>query len=454
MKPLDLEGRRATVMGGARSGMAAALFLTWSGAQVFLSELRELPPDNERSLRAAGVEFETGGHSARCLDADVLVLSPGVPDTVEVVSEALRRGLPTVSETELASRYCEAPIVAVTGTNGKTTVTSLIGDMFRRTGRRTLVAGNIGRPLSASLREIKESDVVVLEVSSFQLDHTTTFRPAVSVLLNVTPDHLDRYGGDVERYAESKYRVFANQRDNDVFVYNLDDARIRERAAACTELKTAAFSCTTVPDRGAWLQGESIAIRFNGEEETLLDAKELALPGRHNVYNSLAAAVAARALAARNDVIRESLRGFQGVEHRLEFVRELSGVRWINDSKATNVHALRCALESFDNAVVLIVGGRDKGNDWRSIRQAVRTKVHAIISFGECADTVLRQIGGLATKAARVATLEEASRVAQSMARPGDVVLLSPACASFDQFTDYEHRGRAFKQIVQRLRGA
>ena len=454
MNPADIKGKKATVIGGARSGLAVARLLAEAGAKVFLTEKGDATRGLEQALDEAGIAFEFGGHTRRALDADFFAISPGVPSTINIVQQAQRSGLKVFSEIEVASWFCAAPIVAITGSNGKTTTTSLIGHIFRKTGRTTVVAGNIGYPFSDYVRGLDEDAVVVLEVSSFQLDHIDTFRPRVSVLLNITPDHLDRYNYDFNQYALSKYRIFENQRDDDVLVYNYDDALVRDYVAYVTTqraLRTIGFSYQEELDEGAFLRQGRIVLRIHQQEEDLMEAQKLALRGRHNLHNSLAAAIAARVMEVRSDVVRESLTSFEGVPHRLELVRELDGVRYINDSKATNVNAVWYALESFHEPIVLIAGGRDKGNDYSSLKPLIRRKVRAVVALGESADKVIDELGALAEERATAASIEEAIRVAHFFARRGDIVLLSPACSSFDMFDNYEHRGDTFKRLVMSL---
>ncbi|ACY49574.1 UDP-N-acetylmuramoyl-L-alanine--D-glutamate ligase [Rhodothermus marinus] len=454
MRPEELRKKRVTVVGGARSGLAVARLLRKAGAEVFLTEQQPAPPGLEATLDALGVRYEFGGHTPRALEADLMVISPGVPSTAPLVQQARRIGLPVYSEIEVASWFCRAPIVAVTGTNGKTTTTSLIGYIFRRAGRRTIVAGNIGYPFSDYVLDTTPDDVVVLEVSSFQLDHVATFRPRVSVLLNITPDHLDRYNYNFNEYAQSKFRIFANQRGEDVLVYNHDDELIRmaaERAHRKRGLRVLGFSQRTELPAGAFVRDGYLILRIEQQEEVLMHANELALRGRHNLYNSLAAAVAARVMEVRNDVVRESLASFEGVPHRLEFVRELDGVRYVNDSKATNVNAVWYALESFSCPIVLIAGGRDKGNDYSVLKPLVKEKVRALVAIGESADKLLRELGPLVPHAVKAQSMEEAIQYARVFAEPGDVVLLSPACASFDMFENYEDRGDTFRRLVMSL---
>lgn len=470
---MDLEtiqGRRVTVIGGARSGRAAARLLARHGAHVFLTERQPAEAGLAEALAEAGVASEFGGHSARALEADLAVVSPGVPSTSELVQRFLGAGRPVVSEIEAASWFFRGPILAVTGTNGKTTTTSLLAHVFCTAQRPHLVAGNIGRPFADLADGAEEGAVAVLEVSSFQLDHIAAFRPAVGVLLNITPDHLDRYGHDFASYARSKFRLFENQQPGDVLVYNHDDALVREHvlgAAGPRGLTLYGLSLAEELERGAFVRAGHLVLRLNPSteaagsgapdsplpmmEEVLMHSQDLSLRGRHNLYNSLAAAIAARAMEISSDVVRESLASFEGVPHRLEFVRELGGVKYVNDSKATNVNALWYALESFSEPIVLIAGGRDKGNDYAPVKPLVRERCRGVVGLGESAEKVLEELGGLVAASAQAATMEEALQYAKLIAEPGDVVLLSPACASFDLFRNYEERGDTFKRLVHKL---
>jgi UDP-N-acetylmuramoylalanine--D-glutamate ligase len=459
MSPSEVRTKQVTVVGGARSGRAVAQLLAEAGADVFLTE--QGPPTDglEDALDEAGVDYEFGGHTARAVDADFFVLSPGVPTQSNIAQQALRSGIPLYSEIEAASWFCEAPIVGITGTNGKTTTTSLTGHVVRNAladapDREAIVAGNIGFPFSDYVLDATPQDVVVLEVSSFQLDHVDTFHPRVSVILNVTPDHLDRYDNDFHAYAQAKFRILQNQGPGDAVVYNRDDELVRdhvEPAADEQDVRALGVTLTDAPGPGAYLQDDRILLRIDDEDESLMHRDELALRGRHNLYNSLAAAVSARVMEVENDVIRESLAGFEGVPHRLEEVRTIDDVLYVNDSKATNVNAVWYALESFDRPVVLIAGGRDKGNDYTDLKPLVRTGVRAVVALGESADTVYEELGAEAGSRAKARSMEDALDQAQRFAQPGDVVLLSPACASFDMYESYEERGNVFRRLVKTL---
>ncbi len=470
-----VSGARVTVVGAARSGLAAARLLARHGATVFLTDSGAVPAGAAEALATAGVPFEAGGHTRRALDADWLVVSPGVPTAAPIVQSALRQRLPVYSEIEVASWFCAGPIVAITGSNGKTTTTSLVGHLFATAGRPHVVAGNIGYAFADYADTVDADAAAILEVSSFQLDHVAAFRPRVSVLLNVTPDHLDRYDHSLEQYAASKVRVFENAGAGDWLVYNHDDAFVRAAAeahlAAHPGVVAAPFSIEAELPQGAFVRldadgAEHIVLALPDPSPTsppnviLMPTADLALPGRHNLYDSLAAAIVARAMEIRSDIVRESLTSFEGVPHRLEKVRTLNGVAYVNDSKATNVNAVWYALESFagprpggggGGRVVLIAGGKDKGNDYGPLQPLVEAKVGGVVAIGESAETVERELGPHAPAVARASSMEEAIQFARLMAEPGDTVLLSPACASFDMFDNYEDRGDTFKRLVNAL---
>jgi len=460
MNPSTLSDQSVTVVGGARSGRAVARLLAGAGASVFVTE-HGPPKDGIRdTLDALGVEYEFGGHTERAARADLVVVSPGVPSDAAVVEMCRAAALPVYSEIEVASWFCDAPIVAITGTNGKTTTTSLTGHVIETAmreveDRATLVAGNIGDPFSDEVLEAREQDIVVLEVSSFQLDHVDTFRPRVSVLLNITPDHLDRYDDDFSAYARSKCRIFARQGPGDAVVYNEDDDLIREavqaRAAEPDAFDPVAISIEGQVERGTFVDGDTIVFRDDDDDVPLMPVGDLALRGPHNLYNSLAAATSARLMDIPDAQIREGLATFSGVPHRLETIATVDGVRYVNDSKATNVNAVRYALESFDEPIVLIAGGRDKGNDYGPLASLVRERVRGVVALGESAEKVMQELGSAAACAKRATTMEDALAHARDIARPGDVVLLSPACSSFDMYENYEERGDTFRRLVRRL---
>ncbi len=449
----NIKGKKVSVIGAARSGLAVAKLLKRLNADVFISDVKKIEEikyvkftTNELDL--LGIKYEFGGHSDRIFDCDFIVISPGVPSSADIVVKAKNMGIKVLSEIEVASWFCKAPIVAVTGTNGKTTTTSLIGFILKNAGFKTIVAGNIGAPFSDFVLDVDEESVVVLEVSSFQLDHIETFKPKVAVLLNITPDHLDRYTsfGD---YILSKFRIFKNQKENDFAVYNYDDEIVQPYVESLNLIKMP-FSVVERLPVGAFIDDGYIVLKFENKEERIAKMGEIKIRGIHNVYNSLAAALAARAMEVKDEIIRESLKAFEGVAHRLEFVREINGVKFINDSKATNVNSLWYALESFDEPIILIAGGRDKGNDYSKVYDLVKKKVKLIVAIGESKEKIYNEFKTL-TNVVKVNSMEEAVKISFENAIPGDVVLLSPACASFDMFDDYEHRGEVFKKLVNDL---
>jgi UDP-N-acetylmuramoylalanine--D-glutamate ligase len=456
----DVAGKKISIIGAARSGVAAAQLLKVKSATVFVSDQgSEANLKSQISnLQSIGIEYETGAHSERVYDCSLMVISPGVPSNAPVIREAQRRRIEIVSEVEVASWYCAAPIVAVTGSNGKTTTTTLIGRMLSDAKKKHVVAGNIGTAFSSVVLGVDETFVVVLEVSSFQLDFCKTFRPKVSMILNITPDHMDRYEHSMEKYSASKARIFMNQRNNDVYIFNYDDEWTRRisKGVHCSTL--------TFGDRqhgeGAFVEHDVMAIVLHGKKTEVIPTNQISIPGKHNLYNAMAAVLAGRLFDVSVASLRATLKNFKGVEHRLEFVREVRDVRYVNDSKATNVDSVWHALQSYTKPVVLILGGRDKGNDYSKLTALVRKNVRAIIAVGESAEKVAGAFQGT-TKIESIETvgneipnrtsMENAVHTAQRLAQPGDVVLLSPACASFDWFHNFEERGNVFKEIVAKL---
>lgn len=449
-----VQGKRFSILGAARSGVAVAKLLKAHGALPFVSE--KSSEDDVRGsldvLIGQNIPFETGGHTANIFTADVLVLSPGVPSQLPAVQEARQKGLKIVSELEVASWFCPGPIIAVTGTNGKTTTTSLLGRMFGDARAGSIVAGNIGTAFSETVGTMTQQTTAILEVSSFQLDHLETFRPKVAVLLNITPDHLDRYEHSFERYIDSKCRVFKNQGNGDTIVYNGDDEVTRTAVEKRIDdrVKRLPFSITHPLEEGAFLEDERVVLRIGGERYDLIGREDISIRGNHNLYNAMAASLAAKTMSISTGSLRATLRNFKGVEHRLEFVRTLAGVNYINDSKATNVDSVWYALQSFDSPIVVMLGGRDKGNDYSRLYPLARKHVKAVVAIGESAQKVVDAFSPL-VPVKQAETMVEAVKYARNLASPGDTVLLSPACASFDWFENYEHRGRVFKEIVNTM---
>lgn len=451
----DITGKKVTVIGAARSGIGVAQLLKEKGAEVFVSD--NAPADKLRPQAAAivamEIEIETGRHSDRVYDADIMVLSPGVPSTAPVVREARRRDLRIISELELASWFCPCPVIAVTGTNGKTTTATLIGRMLHDAQKKHIVAGNIGTAFSTLVSELDAQSAAVLEVSSFQLDDIESFRPKVSIILNITPDHLDRYEDSFEKYCASKCRIFENQTMDDILIYNEEDEVTRslvERLAA-GHVRTVPFGLHRTREECAFLDRGRLMTVIDRKEHEIIDVEEISIKGIHNLYNAMAATLASQLMWGVSVAsIRATLRNFKGVEHRLEFVREMHGVKFVNDSKATNVDSVWYALQSFKESIVLLLGGRDKGNDYSKLNELIRKHVKAIVAIGESADKVHRELSPVC-RVTRAGSMDEAVKAAAAAALPGDVVLLSPACASFDWFENYEHRGKVFKQIVMGL---
>ncbi len=450
-----IAGTKFSVIGGARSGLAVAKLLTSHGAQVFVSDkgpIIEKMTETIAGLKKAGIAFEFGGNTEKVLAADVLVLSPGVPSNVPIVRQAMEKGLKVVSEIEVASWFCEAPIAAITGTNGKTTTTTLAGRIFEDARKPVQVAGNIGIAFSQVVGQSTKQSTVILEVSSFQLDSIETFKPNISVLLNITPDHLDRYDHSMEKYIDSKCRVFMNQDRGDTIIYNYDDELVRTNVEAriSSEVKRLPFSTKTTLSEGAYVENRHLWTAVAGHATELIPVEEISIKGQHNLMNAMAAALIARTMNVPTASVRATLKNFKGVEHRLEFVREFDGVTYVNDSKATNADSVWYALQSFPQPIVLLLGGRDKGNDYSTLFPLVQKHVKAIVAIGESAEKVSTAFDNM-KPLATASNMQEAVEQARKFAQSGDVVLLSPACASFDWFDNYEHRGRAFKELVMKL---
>jgi UDP-N-acetylmuramoylalanine--D-glutamate ligase len=448
---MDLRRKRLLVVGLARTGIAAARFLHRHGAFVRATDQAaetRLGPELAE-LRAMGIALELGGHSAGVFaDAEMIVLSPGVPHTLPTLQAARRRGIPVIGETELAARFIRQPIVAVTGTNGKTTTTELVGAMLAASGRRVFVGGNIGRPLIGYVDAGMEAEIVVAEVSSFQLDTIETFRPAVGVLLNISADHLDRYP-DFAAYAASKMRLFANQEPQDVAILNAGDPLIAAQAGAVRARKL--FFNSPDPGPGARLDGRRLTLRRPGRATVALDLARFRLRGAHNAENAAAAALAALAAGASPAGIQSALDAFTPGAHRLETVAVIDGVEYVNDSKATNVDAVRRALECFAAPVVLIMGGVDKGGDFGLLRDEVRRRGRGLVLLGAGREALRAALGGL-VPTREADSMPAAVQAARALAVDGGAVLLAPGCASFDLYANYQERGEDFRRAVLALR--
>ena len=447
---MDLLGKKVLVVGLARTGVATTKFLKAKGSVVSTTEARpkEEMEEGIKELEGMDIEMEWGGHRTETfLKPDLIVVSPGVDLSIEPIQKALQKGVRAISEIELAYHFIQVPIIAVTGTNGKTTTTLLIGEILREDGRKVGVGGNVGEPLILFADGGNRWEVLVVEISSFQLEAIEDFRPQLSVLLNITEDHLDRYlqFGD---YVEAKIRIFANQSSKDMAVLNRDDPNVMkylERVKA----KQVFFSLKEKLNEGAFLNGQSIILRLGTKKEDYSLAKT-PLKGIHNVENMMAALTTARLFGCSNRAIETVLNRFEGLEHRLEFVREIKGVRFYNDSKGTNVGSVVKSLQSFSEPVILIAGGKDKNGDLSPLRELIRSRVKQLILIGEAKERMGRELGGL-TATTTTQTLEEAVLLAYRTAKKGDVVLLSPVCSSFDMFKDYKERGRVFKEAVSKI---
>ena len=450
MGDFAVDGRRVVVVGAARSGIAAAELLVKRGARVTLSEVRDTF-DGAQRLRDLGVELELGGHvHATFAAADLVVASPGVPLEQPVFDAARARGADVIGELELASRGIRGRMVAITGTKGKSTTTTLVGRMLTAAGVHAPVGGNIGVPLSAQVDASTPTTVHVVEASSFQLEATTTFRPWIAVWLNFSDDHLDRHP-TIEAYGAAKARIFANQTAEDWAVVNADDAYVRSRSNAVAARRVE-FSVANAISDGFVVDGDWIVTRTSTGSEPLVPLSAVELTGRHMLNNVLAAAAASSLAGASPAAMRDALRGFHGLPHVMEPAGEIRGVRFVNDSKATNVEAARRSIESFAHGVVAIVGGRFKGGDLRQLRAPLAAHGRAAIAIGEAAPLV-REALQSAVPVVDAGSMREAVERAYEAARPDGVVLLAPACASFDWFVDYAERGQVFKDEVERLKG-
>ena len=453
----ELKYRNATIIGAARSGVAAAKLLKRKGMNVFLSDStseEKIGSTFINEIKNNEIAYELGCHSSRVYDADVMVVSPGVPQTSEVIQTALKKGIDVVSEIEVASWFCKGKVIAITGTNGKTTTTTLIGEMFKDAGYKTFACGNIGIAFSDIVDQTDEKSIIVLETSSFQLDNIKTFRPFISILLNITPDHLDRYES-FDKYIESKMRIAENQDKTDYFVFNYDDELVKNSTRMNPNVQQSAFSLNPAVKNsvttGAYLDNLDLVYFYYMGEENIIDTQNLIIKGQHNVYNAMASVISAKIFGIEKDYIKKTLENFKGVEHRLEYVRTLEGVKYYNDSKATNVNSVWYALKGFNEPLVLILGGKDKGNDYSQIEKEVKQHVKHIVAIGESKQKVYDYFNKI-LPVTMAGSMEDAVSKSALNAAPGEVVLLSPACASFDMFDNYEHRGAEFKRIVNSLK--
>ena len=448
---MEVKGKKISVIGAARSGLGAAKLVKKLGGIPFVSDFspEEKVKESLNQLKKENINYEFGGHSDGVYDSALMIISPGVPNDSSVVQNARVKGIKLISEVEFAYHYCKGKIIAITGTNGKTTTTSLCGHVFNTCGYKTHVAGNIGLAFSEIVLDIKEGEFVSLEVSSFQLDLIENFKPAVALILNITPDHLNRYENSLQKYAESKQKIYRNQDENDFLILNKDSETVIKYLVD-HKSKSFYFSLTEESKNGCYYSGDSVIFRMNDNETFRCLRNDINIRGEHNLANAMAVICAAKVFNMDNKRIIKGLQTFESVEHRLELVRQIDGVTYVNDSKATNVDSVWYALKSFDEPILLILGGQDKGNDYEQIKLLVLKKVKKIYAIGSSAEKVFNFFHH-DVKVEIEKSMEDAVKSASSEAKSGDVVLLSPACASFDMFNNYEHRGKVFKEAVNKL---
>ncbi len=443
--------KRLVVIGGGESGVGAAVLGKVKGMEVWLTDMGAIAPRYKEILDKWEISWEEGHHTEdKVLSADEIVKSPGVPLTAPLIAKAMAKGIPVISEIELAGRYTDAKMVCITGSNGKTTTTLLTYHIFKEAGLNVGLAGNVGKSLAMQVAT-EHHDVYVIELSSFQLDNMYDFKANIAVMLNITPDHLDRYDHKMENYTAAKFRIMQNQTSDDAFIYWEDDPIISAQLKSMqTEARLYPFSARDDKSCTAYLSDGEMHINVDGDEWSM-PRNEMSLQGLHNVYNSMAASISASLMHIKKEHIRKALASFEAVEHRLEFVRSLNGVRYINDSKATNVNSTWYALESMTDPVVLILGGKDKGNDYSEIEQLVKDKVVAIVCLGVDNTKLHAFFDGMVPVVEDARSMQECIDKCHALAKDGQTVLLSPCCASFDLFNSYEDRGAQFKQCVNAL---
>lgn len=444
---------KLAVLGAGESGVGTAILARQKGFDVWVSDNGQIGDSYKKMLQDARIPFEEGGHTAsRILDAALVVKSPGIPATVPIVQKLKAQQTPVIAEIEFAAQYTNAKLIGITGSNGKSTTTMLTYHILSQSGLNVGLAGNIGRSFALQVAR-EQYDYYVLELSSFMLDDMTYFRADTAVLLNITPDHLDRYGHKLENYADSKFRIVRNQQPGDFFIYCADDpVTIKTLERHHIAAKMLPFSLHTWVEPGAYLNDNNeLVINVPNQDTFTMDINELSLQGKHNVYNNMASGLVAKAQELRNASMKESMGSFKNIPHRLEFVACIAGVNYINDSKATNVNAVWYALESFAPHVVLIMGGVDKGNDYEMLRDLVRTKVRAIVCIGKDNSRIYDSLEDDAQIIVNSSSMRDAVEIASHLAQKGDTVLLSPACASFDWFRNFEDRGNQFKEAVMDL---
>jgi UDP-N-acetylmuramoylalanine--D-glutamate ligase len=443
--------KRIVVLGGGESGVGSAVLAKTKNFDVFVSDMGKIKDEYKEILEEYKIDFEENQHSEnKIFNADEIVKSPGIPEKAPIVVKLKEKGINVISEIEFAGRYCNAKKICITGSNGKTTTTTLIYFLLKNAGLNVGLAGNIGKSFAMQVAT-KHYDYYVIELSSFQLDGMYEFKADIAVLLNITPDHLDRYDYKIENYARSKFRITQNMSDDDCFIFCADDevtmAHIQQ---IVSKAKMLPFSQKTIVGDGAYIDNNHLQVKIGGSVFNM-PADDLSLKGRHNIYNSMAAAITGKVLDIKNDAIRQSLSTFKGVEHRLEFVLSVGGIKFINDSKATNVNSVWYALDSVNNKIVWIVGGTDKGNDYSELTELVKEKVKAIVCLGVDNKKIISFFKDIVPVITETHSAKEAVEKSYKLAESGNTVLLSPACASFDLFENYEDRGKQFKEAVRNL---
>lgn len=448
---MSARNQKIVILGAAESGVGAAILAQREGIDVFVSDSGMIADKYKMELLERSIPFEEGKHSeAQILEATEVIKSPGIPDKAPLIKKLVAAGIPVISEIEFAGRYTDARTICITGTNGKTTTTLLTYHMLTKAGFNVGLGGNVGKSFARQVAAANH-DYYVLELSSFQLDGCFSFRADISILTNITPDHLDRYDYNLDNYVRSKFRILQNQRHGDAFIYCADDELTMQHLNKIkTNMTCYPFSIKKKEGMSAWLEEEKLCILTNNQPFTM-SIHDLALQGKHNLYNSMASGIAGRILDIRKDTVRESFSDFENVEHRLETVSTVHGIDFINDSKATNVNSTWYALESMKQPIIWIAGGVDKGNDYEMLMELVKTRVKAIVCLGTDNEKIIKAFRDVIPVIVESASAEEAVQAAYRLGKKGDAVLLSPACASFDLFENYEDRGRKFKAAVRNL---
>jgi UDP-N-acetylmuramoylalanine--D-glutamate ligase len=450
---MDIRGKKISIIGAVRSGIGAAKLAKSMGAIPFVSDSgsKEKLQDAISIFNSEGIGYETGSHTEKVFDCDLIVTSPGVPTNSDILTNARKKNIEIVSEVEFASWFCKGTVIAITGTNGKTTTTSLMSYTINECGKKCYTAGNIGEAFTEIADKVKEDEYVALEVSSFQLDFISQFKPRFSMILNITPDHMDRYNNNFEEYIAAKFKITQNLDENDFFIYNADDKVIKSHLVDNKKFQILAFSLNSVIPAGTFFREGKMFFTKSGKTSDVCTSKDLFIRGEHNIANALAVLTVAKQLNLPDEKIKEAFSSFKGVEHRIEFVKEINGVEYYNDSKATNVDSVWYALRSFEKPLYLILGGKDKGNNYDQIKELVKEHVVKIYAIGSSAQKVYDYFSGIVNTEIKE-SMEACIIAAHKEAENGSVLLLSPACASFDMFDNYEHRGKIFKQAVNNIK--